>query len=81
MLEGIEQLRCLDLDITIQTLEIDGEMLSIDTYQHLEKSVIFLERILLWASFSFATLFLNKRVLKRKVSNLIVYDRLKGYRN
>ena len=36
-LEGIEQLRCLDLDITIQTLEIDGEMLSIDTYEDLEK--------------------------------------------
>jgi CMP-2-keto-3-deoxyoctulosonic acid synthetase len=37
VLEGIEELRSLGLDITIQTLKIDGEMLSIDTYQDLEK--------------------------------------------
>ena len=36
-LEKIEQLRCLELDITIQTLEIDGEMLSVDTHEDFKK--------------------------------------------
>ena len=31
--EKIEQLRCLELDIKIQTLEISGEMLSVDTLE------------------------------------------------
>jgi CMP-2-keto-3-deoxyoctulosonic acid synthetase len=35
--EKIEQLRCLELDIKVQTLEIDGEMLSVDTHADLKK--------------------------------------------
>ena len=35
--EKIEQLRCLELDIEVQTLEIDGEMLSVDTPADLKK--------------------------------------------
>ncbi len=35
--EGIEQLRCLDANVKVQTLEIQGEMLSVDTKNDLKK--------------------------------------------
>ena len=35
--EGIEQLRCLDAGVKVQTLEIQGKMLSVDTQNDLKK--------------------------------------------
>ena len=35
--EGIEQLRCLDANVKVQTLEIQSEMLSVDTKNDLKK--------------------------------------------
>ena len=37
VLEGIEQLRCIESDILVQTLEINSEMLSVDTNADLQK--------------------------------------------
>jgi CMP-2-keto-3-deoxyoctulosonic acid synthetase len=35
--EKIEQLRCIEQDIPIDTYEIDGEMLSVDTEEDFKK--------------------------------------------